>query len=90
MYYIVSKNPNMIRASVHLGTHDHLVADRECRKAMDLIRDQIMSQVARSLNAKSSAIGMAVEKELLLKGPLDEDANDWKLKESELAQVFDK
>jgi hypothetical protein len=39
MHYIVSKNPNMTRAAVHLGTHDHPVVDGDCRKAMDLIRD---------------------------------------------------
>jgi hypothetical protein len=33
---------------------------------------------------------MAVGKELLLKGLLDEDANGRKLTKTELAQVFDK
>jgi hypothetical protein len=80
----------MTRAAVHLGTHDHLVVDGDCTEAMDLIRDQIMSQVARTLNAKISTIGMAVGKELFLKGLLDEGANGRKLSETKLAQVFDK
>jgi hypothetical protein len=49
-----------------------------------------MTQVARTLNAKISAIGMAVGRELLLKGLLDEGANGQKLTETELAQIFDK
>jgi hypothetical protein len=43
MFYIVLKNPMMTRAAVHIGTHDHLVADEDCREAMELIRDQIMT-----------------------------------------------
>jgi hypothetical protein len=90
MFYIVPKNPSMSRAAVHIGTHDHPVADGDCREAMDLIRDQIMTQVALTLNAKNSAIGMAVGKELLLKCLLVEHGEGRKLTEDELAQVFDK
>jgi hypothetical protein len=39
---------------------------------MDLIRDQILTEVARTPNAKTSTIGLAVGRELLLKGLLDE------------------
>jgi hypothetical protein len=90
MFYIVPKNPSMSRAAVHIGTHDHPVADGDCREAMDLIRDQIMTQVALTPNAKNSAIGMAVGKELLLKGLLVDHGEGRKLTEDELAQVFDK
>jgi hypothetical protein len=90
MFYIVPKNPRMTRAAVHIGTHDHLVADGDCREAMELIRDQIMTQVSLIPNAKNSAIGMAVGKELLLKGLLDERGEGKKLIEEELAQVFEK
>jgi hypothetical protein len=31
----------MTRAAVHIGTHDHPVADGDCKEAMDLIRGQI-------------------------------------------------
>ena len=37
MYYIKSKNPEMSRACVHFGTHEHPVATRDCREAMDII-----------------------------------------------------
>ena len=57
---------------------------------MDLIQDQIMSQVAWTPNAMSSTIGMAVRKELLQKGLLDKDADSRNLIETKLAQVFDK
>jgi hypothetical protein len=57
---------------------------------MDLIRGQIMTQVALTPNAKNSTIGMAVGKELLLKGLLVENNEGKKLTKEELAQVFDK
>jgi hypothetical protein len=90
MFYIVSKDPNMSRAAMHFGAHGHPMADGECREVVDIIRQQIITQVARTPNAKSSAIGMAVGKELLLKGLLDEDGNGRKLTESELVEVFEK
>jgi hypothetical protein len=90
MFYVVPKNPSMSKAVVHIGTHDHPVADSDCRGAMDLIHDQIMIQVALIPNAKNSAIGMVVGKELLLKGLLVEHGEGRKPTEDELAQVFDK
>jgi hypothetical protein len=57
---------------------------------MDMIRSQIMAQVALILKAKNSAIRLAVGKELLLKGLLDESGNGRKLSEEELEQVLDK
>jgi hypothetical protein len=90
MYYIISKNPLMTRVAVHIGTHDHPVADGEYREAMDLIQDQILTEVARIPNTKTSAIGLAVGRELLLKGLLDEGNDGRKLTECKLALVFDK
>jgi hypothetical protein len=43
-----------------------------------------MAQVALTPKAKNSAIGLAVGKELLLKGLLDESGNGRKLFEEEL------
>lgn len=49
-----------------------------------------MTQVSLIPNAKNSAIGMAVRKEFLLKGLLNERGKRRKLTEEELAQVFEK
>jgi hypothetical protein len=86
MFYVVPKDPNVSRAAVHIGTHEHPVADGDCREALE----QIMTQVARTPNARSSAIGMAVGKEFLLKGLLDKHGEGRKLTKDELAQVFDR
>ena len=37
MFYITSRVPHMTRACIHFGTHDHPMATRECREAMDII-----------------------------------------------------
>ena len=89
MFYVVPKNLNMTRAVLHIGTHVHPVADGDCKEAMDLIRGQIMTHVALTTNAKNNAIGLAIGKELLLKGLLFENGEGKKLTEEELAQVFD-
>ena len=80
----------MTRAVVHIGTYNHPVADGECKEAMDFIRGQILTEVARTPNAKTSAIGLAVGKELLLKSLFNEGDDGRKLTECEIALIFDK
>ena len=84
MFYVVSKDPLMSRACIHIGTHMHPVAKEDCRDAMDQIRDEIRSQVAKTPTAKASAIGIAVGKELLMKGLIDEAGDGRVLLECEL------
>ena len=90
MFYITSKDPRMSRACVHLGTHEHPVATGECREAMDIIRERVRDQVSKTPHAKASAISLAVGRELLLKGLVDESGEGIKLTEEDLAQVFEK
>ena len=75
MYYIVSKDPQMSRACIHFGTHEHPVAKGNYRAAMEQIRDTVMAQVSKTPSVKSSAIEIAVGKELLMKGLIDEHGN---------------
>ena len=90
MFYITSKDPRMSRACVHLGTHEHPVATGECREAMDIIRERVRDQVSKTPHAKASAISLAIGRELLLKGLVDESVEGSKLTEEDLAQVFEK
>ena len=50
----------MSRAYIHIGTHMHPIAKGDCRDAMDQIRNEIRSQVAKTPTAKASAIGIVV------------------------------
>ena len=90
MFYIVSKDPLMSRACVHIGTHGHLVAKGYCRDALIQIRKKVKDEVARTPNATSSAISLAVGKKLLLQGLIDEDGGGNNLLEGELSLVFEK
>ena len=90
MFYITSKDPLMSRACVHIGTHDHPIANGECREAMDIIQVLVKNQVAKTPTAKSSAINLAVGRELLMKGLVDEFGEETKLSEMELSQVLEK
>ena len=78
----------MTRACVHFGTHDHLVATGECREVMDIIREKVRKQVSRTLHAKASAISLAMGKELLIKGLVDESGEGKKLSEQDFSQVI--
>ena len=90
MFYVVSKDPLMSRAYIHIGTHMHPIAKGDCRDAMDQIRDEIKSQVAKTPTAKASAIGIAVGKELLMKGLIDEAGDGRMLSKRELDSIFEK
>ena len=50
----------------------------------------MMAQVAKTPIAKASAIEIAVGKELLMKGLIDEDGNGKALLENELNLIFEK
>ena len=54
LFYAVSKDPNMSRACIHIGTHKHPVAKDDCRDAMDQIRKEIKVQVAKIPSTKAS------------------------------------
>ena len=90
MFYITSKNPLISRACVHFGSHDHPVATGDCREAMDIIREKVRDQVAKTPHAKSSAISLVVGRELLMKGLVDENGDGKKLSEDDFAQVLEK
>ena len=80
----------MTRACVHFGTHEHPVATGECREAMDIIREKVKEQVSKTPHVRASAISLAVGKELLMKGLVDEFGEGQKLSEEDFSQVIQK
>ena len=90
LFYAVSKDPNMSRACIHIGTHKHPVAKGDCQDAMDHIREEIKTQVAKTPSAKASAIGIAVGKELLMKGLINKDGDGKVLSKLELNCILEK
>ena len=90
MYYVVSKDPLMIRACIHIGTHKNLVAKGHYRDAMVQIQKMVKDQVVKSPNATPSAILLVVGKELLMQGLIDEDGGGFAMSKGELSLVFEK
>ena len=90
MFYISSRVPHMTRACIHFGTHNHPVATGECREAMDIIQEKIREQVSKTLHMKASAIFLAMDKELLMKGLVDKSGEGKKLSEEDFSQVIQK
>ena len=80
----------MSRACIHIETHIHPIAKGDCRDAMDQICNEIKNQVAKTPTAKASAIGIAVGRELLMKGLIDEAGDGKVLTEHELDTIFEK
>ena len=61
------------------------MATGECREAMDIIREKVKEQVSKTPHAKASAISLAVGKELLMKGLVDESREGKKLSEEDFS-----
>jgi len=38
MYYIVHKQANLTWSTIHLGTHDHLVAKGKCKNVVEQVK----------------------------------------------------
>ena len=80
----------MLRACIHFGNHWHPVAKGNCCAIMDVIRDIVKAQVAKTLTAKANAIEIVVGKELLMKALIDGDGNKKVLFEEELNFIIEK
>jgi hypothetical protein len=52
----------MSRAVIHLGVHNHLVADGKCRELVEETRKLIAKEVDCTLDAKISSISLSVSK----------------------------
>ena len=65
VYYYYSKNPDMTRATIHLGKHSHPVAKGTYRDSARGISQLIAEQVAKTPSATNSAIALSANKEFL-------------------------
>ena len=75
MYCIVSKDPLMSKACVHIRTHRHPVAKDHCRDVLIQIWEKVKDEVAQTPSATPSTILLAIGKELLMQGFIDEDGS---------------
>ena len=55
IFHVTSRNPDVICAAIHLGSHRHPVSDGTCQETLDRMYKCIGEQVLRTPNAKNSA-----------------------------------
>ncbi len=72
IYYVVHKLQSMSRATIHVGVHNHPVADGKCREFVEEIRRLIAEELDRMLNAKIFEISLSASKTLLASYLLDD------------------
>jgi hypothetical protein len=65
----------MLKATIHLGVHNHLVVDGKCRKSIKEIKKLIVEEVDRTPYAKIFAISFNASKTSLV-NYLFNDSND--------------
>jgi hypothetical protein len=73
--YIHSRSIGMFRTCIHLGVHDHHVANGTCRQSLDMAYECIGNEVLKTPRAKNSAIVMAASKQFLANYFLKSSAN---------------
>jgi len=56
---------SLSRVTIHLGTHEHLIAKGMCKESLEEIRVLVEGQVSCTLNAKISAIALNANKVFL-------------------------
>jgi hypothetical protein len=63
--YVHSTSPEMSRACIHLGVHEHPVSNGTCRDSLDMAYQCVANEVMKTPTAKNSAIVMAASKQFL-------------------------
>jgi hypothetical protein len=63
--YIHSTSVGMSRACIHLGVHDHHVANGTCRESLDMAYQSVANEVLKTPTATNSAIVMAASTQFL-------------------------
>ena len=68
IYYVFSSNSDLTCAAIHTSRHVHPLSDGVCLDSLDLMYDCVAQVVAKTPNAKNSAIVMVAVRSSLLTG----------------------
>jgi hypothetical protein len=92
MYYVIYKLENLIRTTIHLGTHDHSVVEVHFREIFDQVKSLVEEEVPCTSWATVLAIVLVVSKTFLSKHLLNKDGKRplEVFKGDKLHQVMDK
>jgi hypothetical protein len=73
IYYVIHKLQSLSRATIHFGTHEHLVAEDMCREALEEIKVLVEGYVSHSLDAKIFVITLNVSTTFLAHSLVNEN-----------------
>jgi hypothetical protein len=73
--YIHSTSVGMSRVCIHIGVHDHHVANGTCHESLDMTYQCVANEVLKTPTTKNSAIVMAASKQFLADYLLKSPAN---------------
>jgi len=54
MYYVVHKFLNLSKATIHLGTHAHLIINDKCKQSFQEMKNMVVDDVCHMLIAITS------------------------------------
>ena len=90
IYYVFSSNFDLTCAAIHTSHHVHPVSNGVCLDSLDLMYDCVAQEVAKTPNAKNSAIVMAASKKFLADWLLRPTSGQAHLQGASLDSVMDK
>jgi hypothetical protein len=73
MYYVKHKQENLIQTTIHLGTHDHLVAKGHSREGFYQVKSLVKKEASHTFGAIALAIALVASINFLSKHQLNED-----------------
>ncbi len=65
MYYVVHKFPNLLKTTIHLGTHAHPIVNGKCRKSFQEMKNMVVDEVYCTLTTTNLSIVLFVTKTFL-------------------------
>ncbi len=73
MYYVIHFLFNLSRATIHCGTHTHLVSNGKCMEPFKEMENMVGKEVLRMLNVTSSMMTLVVNKKFLCRHLFNEN-----------------
>ncbi len=64
IYYVVHKLPNMTRACIHFGLHNHLVSNGDYCESIEITKELVRCELEKNPRATISAITLVANKTL--------------------------
>jgi hypothetical protein len=65
MYYVAHKFPNLLRITIHLGTHSHPVIEGMCRESFQEMKNMVADEVCHTPTITFLAITLIASKTFL-------------------------